>query len=134
MQAEDGQPGPLLGAADVDDPPARWPARCGVAVHDLERPEKAEPDKRRWPATASGTGGHRLGLHFRLPGQLDGDHRLGQTLQLQGTDRPECESAPGADEACEEAAGQDLAAPRRVAESLGYHHRRAEVVVAVADR
>ena len=69
-----------------------------------------------------------------LPDHLAGRDRVGDTLQGDRPERPVGEPAARADQRAHQLRGEDLAWRAGVAEPLGDHHRRAEVVALVADR
>ena len=69
-----------------------------------------------------------------LPDHLASSDRLGDALQRDRPERAVGEPAARADQRAHQLRGEDLAWRAGVAEPLGDHHRRAEVIALVADR
>ena len=82
--------------------------------------------ERRWKWDAA--------LGRGLPGHLAGRERFRQALQGDRTAGAESEATSRAYERSQELGGKNLSTVGPVAEPLGDHHGRAEIVVLVTDR
>ena len=97
---------------------ARPPA-LGGAPHEAARRHLLQAGRQRQ---------RRPFLAERLPGDLDGVDRLGESFQRELADRLECLAVSSAREMGDELLGQDLAALGAVAKACRLDHRHAEVV------